>query len=216
MVRRVYLTFAAVCVAALGLATPLEAQTGSITGKVSDSSAAGVPGVGLHVYNSTTQGFVAQATCPSTTLLNTCADGTYQVTGLSTGSYYVITYNVAGLVDQYYKSSGTVSCGGCQFATSGASAVSVGTGPTPNINFTLVSGPRLRGRVTHGAGNPLVNVGVGIYLQSNASFAASFPSTLSDGTFVSGAGLPPGTYAAFTSSSNVTFPGGEAYIERDP
>lgn len=219
MVRRFLVTFAGVCLVALGLPAPTAAQTATITGTVRNASAGGSPVgfAGVFAYRTSDDSFAASATCPSLpSNFGTCADGTYQITGLSTtSSYIIVTSNSAGLVDQYYKSTApAVSCGGCRPSTSGATPLSTTT-VLSGIDFNLVSGPRLSGRVTDAAGNPLVGVSVGIYLQNNAWFSAAFPSTLSDpaGTFVSGPALPPGTYAAFTSSAFTTFPGGVAYID---
>ena len=220
MVRRILVTFAGVCYVALGLAAPTAAQpTATITGTVRNASAGGSPVAfaGVFAYRTSDDNFVASATCPTASPPNnfgTCSDGTYQITGLSTtSSYIVVTSNSVGLVDQYYKSTApAVSCGGCRPSTSGATPLST-TSVLSGIDFNLVSGPRLRGKVTDAAGTPLANVSVGIYLKNNAWFSAAFPSTASDGTFVSGSGLPAGTYAAFTSSAFTTFPGGAAYID---
>jgi hypothetical protein len=112
----------------LAHAVPAAAQNGSITGTVTNATTgAGVPAV-VQVWSSAGSLVAVESTNSS---------GLYTVTGLTTGSYYVRTSNLAGLLDQLYQN---VPCNNCPVASSGGTLVAV-TSPNPT---TIGSDRRLR------------------------------------------------------------------------
>jgi carboxypeptidase family protein len=194
MVRRFSLGLGAFCLALIALAAPAQAQTTGISGNVKRASD-NAPLQSVSVFAYTNQGFFSGSA-------STDPSGNYSITGLSGGgSYFVVTSNFAGLMDQVYKTTGNVSCGGCAPASVGGAVPVTSGSVTQNINFALPAGARISGRVTDSAGAALAGVNVNIFLQSNSFFAGSFGSTDSSGNFIGGAALPPGTYAAVTSNT---------------
>src|SRR5258708_19811051 len=188
MVRRFSVSLGAFCLALLALAAPAQAQTTGISGNVKRASD-NAPLLGVSVYAYTSQGFFGGST-------STDSLGNYSITsGLSGGqSYFVVTSNFAGLMDQVYKTTGNVSCGGCAPASVGTAVLVTGGSVTPNISFALSGGPRISGKVTDGTGADLAGINLNIYLQNNSFFAASFSSTDSTANFTSNAPLPPAPY----------------------
>jgi hypothetical protein len=118
-------------------------------------------------------------------------------TGLAAGSYYVVTSNTLGYIDQVY---GGGACAGCD-PTTGIPVVVAAETTTGGVDFSLSPGPQIRGTVTGadtGAGLPWVWVEI-----LNASGrTVSRVVTDSSGAYAEGAGLPPGNYYVRTQGSN--------------
>ena len=131
---------------------PVGAQVplGSLSGRVTrDSNGTGISNVRVDIYD-LYWNFVKSAV--------TDASGNY--TGsLPAGSYYLVTLNQQGYVDEYYNN---VTRAGNAWPPAGVTSVNVVIGSdTPNINFGLSTGGSISGRVTRnsdGTGIPGVEV----------------------------------------------------------
>jgi len=160
--------------------------------------------------------------------------GLWEFDGLADGTYYVLIENTLGLVDELYDG---VSCpaGACDITALGTAIVLGGSPEMPagaggatnvnGLNVTLDRGRAVRGSVTDaGSGEPLVDVTV--YIFDDAGNLASFGSTDGLGEYVTGGGLPEGTYFAATASGsergaaggyvNALYADGECLLDCDP
>ena len=138
MKRLVFLVFLG-----MFMASSVFAQTGSISGTVTDENGASLSGVWVTANNFDTDEFVSNA--------QTDANGTYTISGLPSGEYRV---NASGpdRVRKWYNNT---------LWHHEAQPVNVtASSDTPNINFTLEPGGTISGRLTDGQGNPLANVSV--------------------------------------------------------
>src|SRR5439155_795687 len=108
-----------------------------------------------------------------------------------------LTSNGLGYINTLYDN---ISCPSCM--VTGGTPISVTQGTTTsNINFALNTGGRISGTVTNSAdGTPLANVTVVVFNASGQSLSSGFTNT--SGQYVSGNGLPTGTYYARTSNSS--------------
>ena len=174
----------------LATATPVAVSAGAVTpninaqlsgraqieGTVTSSSAAGISGAAVTVYNSAGQA-VASAT--------TNSNGTYTATMLDGGSYRV-RFSSPGYVTQYYNNQATLAT---------ATAVSVPSGGTVTaINARLVATGAISGTVTNNAATPVAIAGVTVTVYNGAGAAVGSTTTTSTGTFTI-TGLTPGTSA---------------------
>jgi hypothetical protein len=152
--------------------------SGSISGTVTNTSSAAIPGVVVYAWNST--GGAQTAT--------TNAAGFYNITGLQPGNYKVeFVANNAGYVTKWHYDKETKST---------ADPVTVVTGTaTPNINATLDAGGNITGKVRFGSstGPVIANAWVDVY-DSTGTTRKSYAKTDSNGIYTAG-GLPTtGTY----------------------
>src|SRR5204862_4038496 len=100
-------------------------------------------------------------------------------------------------LDQLYQN---IACTGLCDVTTGTPIPVTSPGTTSNINFGLLAGGRVSGRVTDAAtGAALSNVSVTIFTGSAISIASAF--TDASGNYATPAVLPTGTYYARTSNS---------------
>ncbi len=131
---------------------------------------------------------------------STDASGNYVSGGLSSGTYYVRTYNCLGYLDEVYDD---VSCPGGSCSSTTGTPVSV-TAPstTAGIDFVLAPGGRVAGRITDASGAPLANVSVQFYDSAGAFRGSGY--TDASGVYTS-TGMPSGTYYARTSNSSGYF-----------
>jgi hypothetical protein len=159
--------------------------SGSISGTVTDSSPAAIPGVVVYAWNST--GGAQTAT--------TDATGYYKITGLQPGNYKVEFFaNSAGYITKWYNNQTTKDA---------ANPVPVTTdNETQNINATLDAGGSISGKVTVGSptGPAIQNAWVDVCAYPSTECNSSSPTwkgyakTDINGEYTAG-GLPKvGTY----------------------
>ena len=151
---------------------------GRITGTVYDSSMTPVARASIHANSYDGQGGWGWA--------QTRTDGTYEVTGLSSGDYRVqADASDQGLTQQFYSSTADWGL---------AARVSVAVGSTtPEINFILSSGGSIAGTVTDEAtGLPIFGADVWAEV-FDCCGGGNGTRTRLDGTYVI-SGLAPGNY----------------------
>lgn len=119
---------------------------------------------------------------------STNATGTFTSSALPAGSYAVRTSNESGYIDQVYK--GIECAGTCDVAR--GTFVPVANGATSSVTIALRPGARIAGLVT-GPSGPAPEVSINVY-NERREYTGSFAHTGTDGSYVTGAGLPPGAY----------------------
>ena len=160
----------------------LLAVGGRISGRVTDAAGAGVADVRVQIHDTNGQ-FVISA--------STDGSGNYLTTALPGGTYHARTSNSVGLIDEIYNDIACV--GGCQPQT--GARISVTTGQTtPNIDFSLVAGAGISGRVTSGS-TGLSNISVFIVNAGGTGVTSAVTNEAGDYAV---RGLTPGTYYART------------------
>ncbi|MGI8761621.1 MAG: carboxypeptidase regulatory-like domain-containing protein [Jatrophihabitantaceae bacterium] len=136
---------------------------------------------------------------------STGSDGTFTVTGLATGSYFVCFNSfgssgtsTTGYLDQCYE--GKPWDGQTAPTATTATSVAVTSGPaTPNVNATLALAGAISGTVRDGSG-PVSNVQVDVFDAHGNQLYNAGASTASDGTYTV-TGLAAGSYfVCFTAS----------------
>jgi hypothetical protein len=169
---------------------------GRITGTVrSVTGNALLPFVSVQVYNAQNQ-FV--------TSTSTNQNGVYTTSGMAPGTYFVRTSSSSGgFINQLYASLPCVSCS----ASTGTPVQVSGTETTQNINFLLVSGGSVSGRVTNAANadagtNGLSGVTVSLYDAGN--FFVGNTVTNGTGNYTL-SGVPTGTYYAKTTFNTLGY-----------
>ncbi|MCD6172116.1 MAG: carboxypeptidase regulatory-like domain-containing protein [Thermoplasmata archaeon] len=156
------------------MASVVFAQTGSISGKVTDENGASLSDVWITAWDFDTDEFVGNA--------QTDANGTYTISGLPSGEYRVDASG-PGRVRKWYNNT---------LWYHEAQPVNVtASNDTPNINFTLEPGGTISGKLTDGQGNPLVNVSV--FCERIDGPGAGGATSNADGNYTID-GLPFGKY----------------------
>jgi hypothetical protein len=118
------------------------------------------------------------------------------VDGLPSGTYYAVTVNSLGYVDELYNDF--PCAGGTCSVTSGA-PISVTGGTTTGIDFALVRGGQIGGTVTDAStGLPLASIQVRIYNSSGIYLMSRYTNSSGAYTIPS---LPAAPYYARTSNS---------------
>jgi 5-hydroxyisourate hydrolase-like protein (transthyretin family) len=165
---------------------------GRIGGTVRDA-ATGLPlaYVDVRIYTATG----GQITTTLTNALGVYA--THGGSGMASGTYYALTSNSLGYVDELY---GDIPCPGGGCPVTAGTPISVAAGATTGgIDFGLVRGGRLAGIVTDAAtGLPLKGVEVSIH--DSGGTRVTGRTTDLWGGFTSVDALAPGTYYARTSN----------------
>ncbi len=159
-----------------------------ITGRVTDAgTGTGLAGVFVTLYGSDGN-WLSQ--------VQTMTAGTYAFGGLQPGSYYAMTSNTLGYINQVYDN---VPCLGC--AASAGKLIPVGAEQTVNgVNFALSKGGVVAGTVTDAAtGAPLTDVTITLY--TNSGTWANSGQTSSTGSYTVG-GLPSGAYYAKATAAS--------------
>jgi hypothetical protein len=164
---------------------------GRISGTVTDAAtSAPLASVGVYVYNAAgnwlTYGY-------------TNSSGVYSTySGLPSGTYYVLTWNSEGYLDELYNN---VACPGSSCTVTGGTPISVTVGSTTTgINFGLARGGRISGTVTDAAtSSPLARVYV--YVYDSGGSQVTYGYTNGSGAYTSYSGLPSGNYYVRTSNS---------------
>ena len=161
---------------------------GSITGTVIDASTMlPIAGVEVTVHDSTGREVADDSTDDT---------GTFNVTGLPTGTYYARTEEVDGYIDEMY--GGAVCPVFCRVTDGTPIAVTTGA-VTSGINFSLAAGGRIAGTVTDAVTtNPLASTTVVIF--SAAGVPVSFSETDASGNYTTRSAFPSGTYYARTAN----------------
>ena len=181
-----------VSVAATGTTTVNFSLTpgATISGTVTTTTGTPLPGVVLDIFDAS--GIVLVGA-------TTAADGTYSVSGLAAGAYFVETSNKFGYLDLIYPN---LSCSFCQLseyhpslvATSGATPIPVAAGQTlGGINFQLAAGGQITGTVRDAAtGQPVPSVVV-VYASPGAPGILNHATTDANGAYQT-SGLPTGIF----------------------
>ena len=152
------------------------AVAGKITGRVTDEDGHGIAGVGVDVRSWET----------GTQTADTGDNGTYIVTGLSTGDY-TVGFNPGGqnYFQEWYND---------QTNYENADPVSVTEGQiTSGINAQLATGSRIVGRVTNDVGQGIVGVSVELYDANTSYDALDSVQTDDNGTYAF-MGVATGSY----------------------
>jgi hypothetical protein len=173
-----------------GVLTP--AATGAISGIVTEAAtSAPIPGVQVNIFNSN-RSLVSTTSTDSSGVYTTPAD-------LATGTYYAVTSNSLGYLDELYDNINCLAFS-CDVTSGTPIAVTDGA-TTTGINFALAPGGRISGTVIDAATSaPIANVFVQIRRGTDGQ-GVSNTFTDGSGNYVSGPGLPTGTYYAVTLNS---------------
>ncbi len=158
-----------------GCVTPLS-KAGSISGTVTNSSAAAVPGICVYLYQGGgPQQYSVEAT--------TAQDGTYAINGLPAGSFNVEFVPGCGSSGSYAPQwySGAPS-GAPSEALSTPVVVTVGR-TDRGIGTQLQAGGGISGTVTDGSSNLLSGICVSVYTAGTTNLVTT-ATTASDGTYV--------------------------------
>jgi hypothetical protein len=164
-------------------------QGGAIAGRVrSAATGGGVPNAYVRIFGSA-----------GVEVASDYADaaGNYQVSSLHPGTYYAVSQNDQGLIDELYDDlpCPALSCS----ATSGTPIVVVAGATTSGVDFALARGGSIAGSITSAAsGAPLRGIYVGVYASSGNHVGWSSP-TEDAGSYETPA-LLPGTYFVKTSN----------------
>ena len=161
------------------------AAGGQIEGTVTDA-ASGNP---LAWHGSVTV-YDSQGTWMTGTGLD--VSGHYVTTGLPAGNYFVVAYSDAGHIAQIFDGVTCLSCG-----ITGGTPVTITVGAkTSGIDFALVRGGTIAGRITDAAGGAGIPAAwVNIYDASGRHLGGT-PWTDASGEYKTRFGLPTGTYYA--------------------
>jgi 5-hydroxyisourate hydrolase-like protein (transthyretin family) len=205
--RSTRLTIAATRAAALALALLVPAraaaQTGSISGTVTDAGT-GAPIVNMNViaFNIDLSGNVFDT--------ETDASGNYTISGITPGQYFVFTDNISGGGPQYVNEVfDNIPCllgQGCDVPeVIDATFQSVTSGATiQNIDFALEMAGSVAGTVTNAvSGAPLQNIGVSAIRRfGNSVIQLGFATTNATGAYTI-SGIPPGPVYLLTNGAGV-------------
>ncbi len=155
---------------------------GTITGTVTNgSTGAPVPGANVSVIGCSDSNNCATSTA---------ANGTYTLTGLPAGTYYLqISAGGNYLFPQYFNGEGPQGS---------PDPVAVAVGQTATANDAMLTGGTISGTVTSAAGGPVAGEGVSILDSSGNTVTGT--TTAPDGSYTV-AGLNTGTYKVLFSGS---------------
>ncbi len=166
--------------------------TGAISGIVTDAAtSAPLAGVNVSIWTSNF-GFATSTTTDSAGVYTTFAS-------LETGTYFAVTSNSLGYIDELYDDFNCVAFT-CVIESGTPISVTSGT-TTTGVNFALTAGGRISGTVIDAATSaPLADVFVEIHRQDGRILTSSI--TDAAGNYISGTGLPTGTYYVTTFNSS--------------
>jgi hypothetical protein len=162
------------------------ASTGGISGTVTDNTSKALLGICVTAEESGGSGFGASSSA---------SDGTYSMTGLVAGSYYVLFNAGCGSVSanwlqQWWQDASSQSSATLVTVTAGQT--------TANIDAAMQPGGTVTGTVKDNTGADLEGICVAVGLVTGGS-GEGFASSGSDGTY-SVTGLAPGSYNVMFSA----------------
>ena len=160
---------------------------GSIAGTVTDESLVPLQNTSIEFYDSTGR-WVDGA--------GTDASGNYTTNaGLPAGNYYVRVRSVGYLPEVYNN----VLCYTCNVVTSGSTVTVISGTNTPGIDFALIQGGNISGRITHSStGLSIGNAWINIY--DSAGNRLTWAWTDPSGNYLTNDGLAAGAYYAVSSN----------------
>jgi 5-hydroxyisourate hydrolase-like protein (transthyretin family) len=163
-------------------------QGATITGTVTDASS------GNALQSVTVQIFTSSGSFAASTTTN--GSGTYTIRGIPPGTYFARTTNSLGYVDGLFTGQ---NCLGCT-VTSGTPIIITGSETKSAIDFALLAGAKITGRVTDGiTGAGLAGINVQVITPSSVGITSSL--TDASGNYTT-SGLLAGTYFVRTTSTN--------------
>lgn len=181
-------------VAVLGAPARVAAQTGTVTGRVTNAATAAP----------VTAGFVSFCSPTACTSYALNATGNYSAT-MAAGTYvaYTQTGTATGLVDQVFDHIGCpLGCDPFSARDLGTPIVVASGSTLPGRNFALSPAGTITGRVTNAAtGAPLASVRVVVYTTYNRSFVQAQATSNASGVFTVRR-VGAGTYFALTESQS--------------
>ncbi|MCX6583419.1 MAG: carboxypeptidase regulatory-like domain-containing protein [Candidatus Aminicenantes bacterium] len=164
------------------------ATGGNISGRVTDGSGNGIPGVGISVRDLTGNGKAGA---------NTDGDGYYTAAAIPTGNYMVY-FDGAGAgnyVPEYYNNKNS-------WEPQTADMVIVTAGQTtPGIDVQLDEGATILGRVTDGSGNGID--GVSVQIKRTDNYTIIWTGTDGSGNYTA-QGIPAGSWKVLFQASQYT------------
>lgn len=168
------------CLLAFSTGVARADSTGSISGTVTNqSSSSPLSNIVVSVYPEDYSGG------PATGTATTAVDGTYTVSGLAAGSYWIEFYDPTGTYAEQIYDGHTVG--------SSTDWVTVTAGSTtPGIDAALELGGKISGTVTDGNGIPLSSIWACVYVDGAGGYFADRATDVS-GTYTI-SGLAPGSY----------------------
>ena len=192
----------AACLFVLGVGLLLlagPASAGGIAGLVT-STQTGLPleGIDIDLFDGSFNSIATNAV--------TDVDGTFLISPLNAGNYYVrIDPNVSqGYVDEYYPGV---------FLKSEAAPVAVPASGTVPLTFQLDLGARISGVVRDGSNLPVANVDLDVYTTTGEFIPSVNAATDAAGSYLLGA-FPPGSYVVRTDPDLTMFLVGEYFDDQ--
>jgi protocatechuate 3,4-dioxygenase beta subunit len=161
---------------------------GRLSGTLTDASTTqGIPSATVSIYSSTGE---------LVDVVTTGSGGQYISSGLAAGAYFVKASSNAGHISQLHQGVACVVC-----SVLGGTPVTVSSGSTvTGIDFALVPGGRITGRVGRNT-DPIPLVGVSVQIFNGSNTLVTTATTDANGIYVTGSGLPVGTYYLRTSNT---------------
>ncbi|HEY3383078.1 MAG TPA: carboxypeptidase regulatory-like domain-containing protein [Vicinamibacterales bacterium] len=182
--------------------TPVPVTLGAVTGGINFSLSAGGrvsgrvtdAGTGLPVSNGSVSIFNTANQWQGSSGLN--ANGEYTSPTVPTGTYYLQTDNVVPYIRQVYNN---IQCPNCNPTQAGTGVAVMNGQVTPNIDFALVRGGQIAGRIADNLGAAIPGAWVTVF---NSSGNGLGWSTNADATGAYTAyGLPTGSYYVRTNTN---------------
>ena len=185
---------------------------GAISGTVTDTSSHPLANVAVALFDQSGQRLYGMGA-------TTTANGTYKISGLATGTYYLCfdgSQAIGGTSAVGYPSECYASRSWDGFtppASPPDTAVSVTAGSTSTLNVSLPGGGAISGTVTDTSSpaSPVTSVIIDVYDSSGEPVLNTFAQTAADGTYTLG-GLVPGTYFVCFGTAGAIGPSSTGYL----
>jgi len=160
------------------------ADAGSMSGTITSSSGGDIEGAFVAIYDAPTPAG------PVDTAI-TVSDGTYSMTGLAPGDYFV-QFSGPNHFGEWYDDVDNWNPGG--------TTITIVAGLDTVVDAELLQGGAISGEVTDDFGNPIAGVTVEIY---SGSGSLAYNDTTDVNGLFSAQPIAPGTYAVFADTSTV-------------